>query len=97
MMGAYSTKLMSFNIYDAKFDETLMSSAKAFEGGGSQDFLSMSGEELPDLGLYSQTPTKTSYLVLDQGVQPGGTTDEQLDKSKEEKFDTKGIYNQSVM
>ena len=97
MMGAYSTKLMSFNIYDAKFDETLMSSAKAFEGGGSQDFLSMSGEELPDLGLYSQTPTKTSYLVLDQGVQPGGTTDEQLDKSKEENFDTKGIYNQSVM
>ena len=97
MVGAYSTKLNSFSLYDPKFDEDYMSSAKAFEGGGSQDFLSMSGEELPDLGLYSQTPTKTSYLVLDQGVQPGGTTDEQLDKSKEENFDTKGIYNQSVM
>ena len=97
MMGAYSTQLMTFNLYDPKFDETFMSSAKAFEGGGSQDFLSMSGEELPDLGIFSQTPTKTSWLVLDTGVQPGGNTDEQLDKSKEENFDTKAIYNQSVM
>ena len=97
MMGAYSTKLLSFDAKDAKFEETIISSAKAFEGGGSQDFLSMSGEELPDLGIFSQTPTKTSWLVLDTGVQPGGNTDEQLDKSKEENFDTKGIYNQSVM
>jgi hypothetical protein len=89
--------LNSFSLYDPKFDEDYMSSAKAFEGGGSQDFLSMSGEELPDLGLYSQTPTKVSWLVTDEGVQPGGTTEEQLDKSKEENFDTKGIYNQSVM
>ena len=97
MVGAYSTKINSFSLYDPKFDEDNMSSAKAFEGGGSQDFLSMSGEELPDLGLYSQTPTKVSWLVTDEGVQSGGTTDEQLDKSKEENFDTKGIYNQSGM
>ena len=57
----------------------------------------MSGEELPDLGIYSQNPTRVNWLVTDEGVQPGGTTEEQLDKSKEENFDTKGIYNQSVM
>ena len=97
MMGAYSTKIMSFNCYDPKFSEDLMSSAKAFELGGSQDFLSMSGEELPDLGVYSQKPSRVTWIVTDEGVQPGGTTDEQLDKSKEENFDTKAIYNQSIM
>ena len=97
LAGAYSTKLNTFNLYDPKFDENFMSSAKAFEDGGSQDFLSMSGEELPDLGIYSQNPTRVSWLVTDEGVQPGGNTDEQLDKSKEENFETKAIYNQSVM
>ena len=100
MIGAYSSKLLSFDMKDAELNENLMSSAAAFGSEppvGSQDYLSMSGEELPDLGVYSQIPTKTSYLVLDTGVQPGGTTDEQLDKSKEENFDTAGIYNQSVM
>ena len=97
MIGGYSTKLISFDMKDADMSENLMSSAKAFELGGSQDFLSLAGEELPDLGIYSQTPSRTNYFVLDTGVQPGGSTDEQLDKSKEENFDTKGIYNQSVM
>ena len=100
MMGGYSSKLISFDLKDADLSENIMSSAAAFGSEppvGSQDYLSMSGEELPDLGVYSQIPTKTSYLVLDTGVQPGGTTDEQLDKSKEENFDTAGIYNQSVM
>ena len=97
MMGGYCSKLISFDMKDADMSVNLMSSAKAFELGGSQDFLSLAGEELPDLGEYSQIPSRTSYLVLDTGVQPGGTTDEQLDKSKEENFDTKGIYNQSVM
>ena len=97
MAGAYSMKLNSISLYDPRFSSNLMSSAKAFEDGGSQDFLSMSGEELPDLGIYSQKQTRVTWMVTDEGVQPGGTTDEQLDKSKEENFETKAIYNQSVM
>ena len=59
--------------------------------------MTLAGEELPLYNKDYYVPTRLSWSVLDTGSQPGGTTEEQLDKSKEENFDLKNVYNQSIM
>ena len=97
MMGAYSTQLKSFDLYNPDFNEEELSSEKGGESKGSQDTLTLAGEELPLYNKDYYVPTRLSWSVLDTGSQPGGTTEEQLDKSKEENFDLKNIFNQSIM
>ena len=97
MMGAYSTQLRSFDLYNPDFNEEELSSEKGGESKGSQDTLTLAGEELPLYNKDYYVPTRLSWSVLDTGSQPGGTTEEQLDKSKEENFDLKNIFNQSIM
>jgi len=96
LMGAYTTELKSFDLYNPKWEETSFS---AFDPNlqGNQKYLSMSAEELADLGEIAKIPSRVIWQVKDTGVQPGGDTDEQLDKSKEENFDLSNIYNQSIM
>jgi len=96
LMGAYTTELKSFDLYDPKWQETSFS---AFDPDlqGNQKYLTLSAEEMADLGDISKVPSRVIWQVKDTGVQPGGDTDEQLDKSKEENFDLSNIYNQSIM
>tara|TARA_E500000305_G_scaffold89831_1_gene76956 strand:- start:39 stop:1523 length:1485 start_codon:yes stop_codon:yes gene_type:complete len=100
IMGAYATKLMSFDLYDPKFMEDSMSSAKNESGEnnvGSQDFLTLAGTHLPELSEDLIVPSRVVWQVKDTGSLPDGTTDQQLDKSKEENLDLAAIYNQSIM
>ena len=97
MMGAYSTQLRSFDLYNPDFNEEELSSEKGGESKGSQDSLTLAGEELPLYNKDYYVPSRISWSVLDTGSQSGGTTEEQLDKSKEENFDLKNVYNQSIM
>ena len=97
MMGAYSTQLRSFDLYNPDFTEEELSSQKGGESKGSQSNLSLAGEELPLYNKDYYVPSRISWSVLDTGSQPGGTTEQQLDKSKEENFDLKNVFNQSIM
>ncbi len=100
MMGAYSTELKSFDLYDPKWEEMPLSTAYDPKGSnlpGSQNNLTLAGEEFANLGEVSKLPSRIIWQLKDTGVQPGGDTDEQLDKSKEENFDLSNIYNQSIM
>ena len=101
MMGAYSTQLRSFDLYNPDFSEEELSSEKKEETKtpvkGSQSSLTLAGEELPLYNKDYYAPSRISWSVLDTGSQSGGTTEEQLDKSKEENFDLKNVYNQSIM
>jgi len=96
LMGAYTTELKSFDLYEPDWTETTFS---AFDPDlqGNQKYLTLSGEEIADLGDIAKIPSRVIWQVKDTGVQPGGDTDEQLDKSKEENFDLSNIYNQSIM
>ena len=40
--------------------------------------------------------TRTTWNITDTGTLPGGTTDQQIDKSKEQNFDLENIFNQSI-
>ena len=97
MMGAFSNQIATFDLYNPDFSEEELSSEKGGESKGSQSSLTLAGEELPLYNKDYYVPTRLSWSVLDTGSQPGGTTEEQLDKSKEENFDLKNIFNQSIM
>ena len=101
MMGAFSTQIKYFDLYEPDLTEENLSSEKSEETKtpvkGSQSSLTLAGEELPLYNKDYYVPTRLSWSVLDTGSQPGGTTEEQLDKSKEENFDLKNIFNQSIM
>ncbi len=96
LMGAYTTELKSFDLYDPKWEETTFS---AFDPDlqGNQEYLTLSAEEIANVGEIGAVPSRVIWQLKDTGVQPGGDTDEQLDKSKEENFDLSNIYNQSIM
>ena len=97
MMGAFSNQIATFDLYNPDFNEEELSSEKGGESKGSQDSLTLAGEELPLYNKDYYVPSRISWSVLDTGSQSGGTTEEQLDKSKEENFDLKNVYNQSIM
>jgi hypothetical protein len=101
MMGAFSTQIKYFDLYEPDLTEENLSSEKKEETEtpvkGSQSSLTLAGEELPLYNKDYYVPTRLSWSVLDTGSQSGGTTEEQLDKSKEENFDLKNVYNQSIM
>ena len=97
MMGAFSNQIATLDLYEPDFSVEKLSSEKGGESKGSQSSLTLAGEELPLYNKDYYVPTRLSWSVLDTGSQPGGTTEEQLDKSKEENFDLKNIFNQSIM
>jgi len=96
LMGAYTTELKFFDLKEPDWTQTKFS---AFDPDlqGNQKYLTLSAEELADLGELAKIPSRYMWQVKDTGVQPGGDTDEQLDKSGEENFDLSNIYNQSIM
>ena len=96
LMGAYTTELKYFDLKEPDWTETTFS---AFDPDlqGNQKYLSLSAEEIADLGDIAKLRSRVVWQVKDTGVQPGGDTDEQLDKSGEENFDLSNIYNQSIM
>ena len=59
----------------------------------------MGGKELPTLNPEFEREldsfTRTSYFVLDTGTMPAGTSEQQLEKSKEENFPYADIANQA--
>ena len=107
MMGAYSTRLISFDPFSCTYAESICS-ADTSKGGpasgspGDQQFLSLAGNNFWqsnkefDSDIINKSFTRTTWNVLDKGTLMGGTTEEQIDKSKEENFDLGNIFNQSI-
>ena len=68
----------------------------------SNENLKLAGKELPvfnsEFNAGRQDDfTRTTYMLIDSGSLPSGSTDQQIDKSKEKNFDPKNILNQSTM
>ena len=107
MMGAYSTRLISFDPFSCTYAESICS-ADTSKGGpasgspGDQKTLSLAGNNFWqsnkefDSEMINKSFTRTTWNVLDKGTLMGGTTEQQIDKSKEENFDLSNIFNQSI-
>jgi len=96
-MGAYATRLISFNPFNCQYDVATFS-AEAFEGsyslGGAA--LPKGNPELKQEG-FNKNYTRTTYQIKDIGTMPSGSTEQQIEKSKEENFKVSEICNQAIM
>ena len=107
-MGAYSTRTIVFDPFNCKYEVLGKDSDKVEEEGGIQT----AGERLPVFNPEFNPEGKkidfsrTMYMLLDTGSLPTGkagegepvkATEQQLEKSKDQNFQTKKILAQSVM
>ena len=89
--GAYHTRAILFDPFTTFYEVR--------EKQVDQEQLTMGGKELPTLNPEFDREldsfTRTSYFVLDTGTMPAGTSEQQLEKSKEENFPYDDIANQA--
>ena len=106
-MGAYSTRCISFNPFSCEYNEKILSAnlSGAQLGddiAGNQEYLSLAGKEFwqsnseLDSKELNAAFTRTTWNITDTGTLPGGTTEQQIDNSKEQNFDLENIFNQSI-
>ena len=95
-VGANETKLVTFDPFSCFYQVTYPNSTN------SKSAYTSSGDELVPTQREFQTPasrnfSRTTYYLVDKGTLPDGSTEQQLEKSKEENFEYTKILNQSIM
>ena len=110
-MGAYSTRIITFDPYDCAYKVITPNAGNtkdAPKAQGNEKNLKKAGKELPELNkVFTSTGenkefSRTTYYVLDKGSLPEGsgegTEQEQLgEKSKEENYNPAQVLNQGIM
>lgn len=100
--GTYSTRTILFDPFSCYY-EVIYPNAYSEGGLGSEEKLNKAGKKLPKvnpkIGIADPKKefTKTKYYLLDTGTLPSGNTKTQIQKSKTQNFDPRGILNQSSM
>ena len=94
--GAYSTRIVLFNPFDCVYQVVKPNSRE------TESNLELGGNELPVLNTeFNQGRTddfsRTTYMLIDTGTIPTGSTEQQIDKSKEKNFDPANVLNQASM
>ena len=91
-IGAYSTKIVLFDPFNCYYEVQF---PRAEE---KEKNLKLAAKELPVFNKeFPNNFTRTTYYMIDKGSLPSGTTQQQIQKSKEENFDPRNILNQSTM
>jgi hypothetical protein len=96
-MGAFSNKIIMFDPFNCYY-EVINPNAQEIERN-----LKKAGKELPKLNPeFNRTEpgkdfSRTTYMLVDTGTLPEGSTKQQIEKSKEVNFDSKKILNQAIM
>lgn len=91
-IGAYSTKIVLFDPFNCYYEVQF---PRAEE---KEKNLKLAAKELPVFNKeFPNNFTRTTYYMVDKGSLPSGTTQQQIQKSKEENFDPRNILNQSTM
>ncbi len=96
-VGARDTRLVTFNPFDGFYKVTTPNSGET-EGsittGGKK--LATQNPELIRPGA-NKNFSRTTYAIKDIGSLPSGTTEQQLEKSKDENLKVEKVLNQSIM
>lgn len=96
-VGARDTRLVTFDPFNGQYVVTTPNSSET-EGslttGGEK--LAAQNPELIRTGA-NKNFSRTTYVLKDTGSLPSGTTEQQLEKSKEENFKVEKVLNQSIM
>lgn len=93
--GFQTTRMISFDLMDCSYQ---VSNPKLTD---NEQSLSLGGKELPKMSDEIKSEgmkySRTIYCIRDTGSLPPGSTQEQLEKSKDENFKIDKIKNQAVM
>ena len=93
--GTYSTRVVLFDPFNCQY-QVIEKNINQTESD-----LKLAGKELPKLNEeYNEAVgrfTRTTYMLKDKGSLPSGSTENQINKSKEPNFDPENILNQSIM
>ena len=102
-MGAFSTRTVLFDPFTCYYEVK----APNVSEDSVEDSLKMGGKDLYlgttfrnkefDQEGKNEEFSRTTYFLLDKGIAPSGTADQQLTKSGEENFEYGQIANQAVM
>jgi len=96
-VGARDTRIVTFNPFDGVYKVTTPNSGET-EGsittGGKK--LATQNPELVRTGA-NKNFSRTTYAITDTGSLPSGSTEQQLQKSKNENFKVEKVLNQSIM
>ena len=88
--GAYNTKLVVFNPFNC-FYEVVEQSASNLPTN------KLAGKGLPKFNKkFDSEYTRTTYMLIDTGTLPSGSTQEQLDKNEKENFQAAVTLNQAI-
>lgn len=88
-MGAYSTRLVIFDPFTCFY--------KVIKEEASDSGVSLGGKNLPKLNnKFKSQFTRTTYMLLDKGTLPTGTTQQQISKSKDLNLETQKVLNQAI-
>ena len=96
-VGARDTRLVTFDPFNGVYRVTVPNS------GQTEASLTTGGQKLatqnPELVRPGENKnfSRTTYVLKDTGSLPSGTTEQQLEKSKEENFKVEKVLNQSIM
>lgn len=96
-VGARDTRLVTFDPFNGVYRVSVPNS------GQTEDSITTGGQKLatqnPELirAGANKNFSRTTYVLKDTGSLPSGTTEQQLEKSKEENFKVEKVLNQSIM
>ena len=90
-MGAYATRLVVFNPFNC-FYKVIKETAEETKSGTK-----LGAKDLPKLNKKFESKfTRTTYMLLDPGTLPTGSTKEQIKKSDKPNLETQKILNQAI-
>lgn len=96
-VGARDTRLVTLDPFNGVYRVSVPNS------GQTEDSITTGGQKLatqnPELirAGANKNFSRTTYVLKDTGSLPSGTTEQQLEKSKEENFKVEKVLNQSIM
>ena len=96
-VGARDTRILTFDPFNGLYKITTPNS------GDTEDSITTGGEKLPTQNPELIRPganknfSRTTYALKDTGSLPSGTTEQQLEKSKDENLKVEKVLNQSIM
>jgi hypothetical protein len=92
-MGAYGTRIVVFDPFNCHYEVIKQTADETEEG------TQLGGKELPTLNEKfdpKETFTRTTYMLIDTGTLPTGTTEQQIDGSTEQNFESQKVLNQAI-
>lgn len=96
-VGARDTRIVTFDPFNGLYKISTPNS------GDTEDSITTGGEKLPTQNPELIRPganknfSRTTYALKDTGSLPSGTTEQQLEKSKDENLKVEKVLNQSIM